>query len=211
MLDQKAVYLKKLKQSLGNHPEKDLICREISSHIAEGIRERMLYGISEKEALDTILSDLGDPTELGQNYHLPVEGQNKTTMAILLNWCFFIGGILLTIMNQMFHFPGLHQAWIVLERISQYILLLYSVYWFFLGFTIGKVYGPKGKKCISQIVMRALIPNLLLMILVLSNMIPKEFYSPLLDPIFIILCMIATILFYPISRVAFNYGIVHGL
>lgn len=211
MITIKEEYLEKVKKALGDQPNASEICDEISSHIAEAANEKMLAGVNELEAHTAVLDELGEPSELANCFCLPSDKKQKTIYFILLNWCFFLGGILLTVGHHVLHHWGIHYLWMVLENLSLLLLLSYSVYWVYVGFYIGKQFGPNGKRVVNRTIFHALIPNFVLMMLVLFDLIPRSLFSTLLSPTFLIICVIATILFYPIGKIAYKFGILQGL
>ncbi|MGE8203471.1 permease prefix domain 1-containing protein [Heyndrickxia sp. NPDC080065] len=212
MLKLKVEYIDNVKVALDNHPDAVGICNEISSHIEEGVKERMLLGVSEKQALEEVLDSMGDPIELGKGFCTTSNSKQNTPIHfILINWCFFIGGFFIAISNQASLFPILSNVWTFLVHMSEYILLLYLLYWFYIGYFIGKQYGPKGKRLVRKTLIVALIPNVALMVAVLFEFYPEGFFSPLLNPMFLFFCVLSTLCFYPISKVAYKFGIVNGL
>ncbi|MBS4172813.1 hypothetical protein [Bacillus sp. FJAT-49736] len=210
MEDVKLEYLRNLRTALHDHPDANDICNEIAAHIEDGIREKMLVGISEKFATKEMLQQLGDPFIFAKSFVVPKQPVRIRNF-ILLNWLFFIGGVVVTIVSHESNLILFRNIWDFMVNWSFPILLLYSLYWLYLGYSIGKHYGPNGKKVVNTSLMKASIPNILLMTGVISKVIPADVFSPMLNPLFISLCVLVTILFYPLSKFAFKIGIVHGL
>lgn len=203
-------YLQELKLALQNHPEMEDILNEISTHIEDGIKDKMLIGVPEKAATEQVLHHMGNPLELGKSFMRPPSSR-KMIHLILLNWAFFVCGLFITISYHFSDFRIVNHTWTYLSHKSHSILLLYSMYWIYLGYTIGKQYGPSGKKMVNKTMIWASIPNMVLMFITLFNVIPSDIFSPLLNPVFIVFCVIATVLFYPLSKLAFKIGITFGL
>ncbi|MGV3466771.1 MAG: hypothetical protein ACO1OT_15965 [Heyndrickxia sp.] len=210
MEDLKQDYLRNLKLSLQNHPEMVDILNEISVHIEDSIRDKMLIGISERAATEEVLQNMGNPIELGKSFLPPPRSINIIHL-VLLNWAFFVCGLFITLGNQFSDWTIVNHIWTYLTHHSHFILLLYSIYWIYLGYTVGKHYGPNGKKLVEKTMMWAYIPNMILMFITLFNIIPSDIFSPLLNPVFMVICVITTVLFYPISKLAFKIGITYGL
>lgn len=210
MRNSKLEYLGHLRNALKNHPDASEIYHEISCHIEDGIRDRMLTGKSEKLAIEEMLEIMGNPNELGNSFYLPRTSQ-KIKYLILLNWLFFVGGLVVTMISHHSELAFTQHIWNLLVLLSRPILFLYSIYWVYLGYSIGKLYGPNGKTLINKTLVKASIPNFVLMTVVLCQFIPADIFSPILNPLFILICVVATLLFYPISKVAFKFGIIHGL
>ena len=203
-------YLHDLKLALQNHPEIEDIYNEISTHIEDSIKDKMLTGISEREATEEVLHNMGNPLELGKSFMQPPRSR-KMIHLILLNWAFFVCGLFITLCNHLSDWTIVNDTWTYLSEKSHFILLLYSMYWIYLGYTIGKHFGPNGKKMVNKTMMWAYIPNLLLMIITLFHVIPNDIFSPFLNPVFIAVCVVVTVLFYPLSKFAFKIGISFGL
>ncbi|PKR83364.1 HAAS signaling domain-containing protein [Heyndrickxia camelliae] len=210
MKNLKQDYLHKLRLALHNHPEIEDILNEISTHMEDGIKDKMLVGKSEKAATEEVLFELGNPLVLGKNFMQPARSRTMIYL-ILLNWAFFVCGICLTLSHQLSDWAIVKDTWNYLSHKSNFILLLYSMYWVYVGYTIGKQYGPNGKKMVNKTMMWASIPNMLLMIITLFNVIPGEMFSPFLNPVFIAVCVLVTVLFFPLSKLAFKIGITYGL
>jgi len=210
MKNLKQDYLHDLKLALQNHPDKENILYEITTHIEDAIKDKMLIGISEKVATVEVLHSMGNPIELGKSFMQPSRSINIKHL-ILLNWAFFGCGMFITLGNQLSDWTIVNHTWTYLTHKSHFILFLYSMYWIYLGYSVGKHYGPNGKKLVNKTMMWAYIPNMVLMFITLFNVIPGDIFSPLLNPVFMMVCVIATFLFYPLSKFAFKIGIIYGL
>lgn len=211
MLIMKMEYLEKVKKALGSYQNSLEAYNEIFSHIEEAAKEKMLTGICEHDAYKAVFHELGDPIELVRSFYPTSEKSQKPIYFILLNWCFFFIGSFLTVGHRVFDFWLIHNTWMVLENLSLLLLLSYSFYWFYLGFVFGKQFGPKGKRIVNRMILWSLLPNFILMTLVLLNILPKDYFATLLSPMFLLLCVITTMLYYPISQLAYKFGIVNGL
>lgn len=81
-----------------------------------------------------------------------------------------------------------------------------SVFWALLGYEIGKGFGHNGRVLLNKTFLLSLIPNLILMVLTVFQIIPHSWFAPLLTKTFIIACIIFTIILYPISWIGYRWG-----
>ncbi|HET7578826.1 MAG TPA: permease prefix domain 1-containing protein [Bacillales bacterium] len=213
MTPEKQRYLEELKKALGAEGQAEAVVKEINSHIEERMHDRMVFGIKEEEALDEALQSLGSPRKLAKAL-MEGEASNRHTMRnvfIACNYLFFLGGTMLMIFSQILTLPIVHTVWESLTGVSGLILACYTGYWFYLGYEVGKQFGPNGKSLMNRTVLMSLIPNVLLMFLTLFRFIPQHLFNSMLTPEFVTVCVVATVFFYPISKAAYKIGVVHGV
>ena len=111
-----------------------------------------------------------------------------------------------TLAHNLLDWNWISRLWNQLTSIPILIALIYMCFWVLLGYEIGKGFGYKGKKLLKRTFLLALIPNLILMILTVFNIIPHEWFSPLLTETFIGLCIFLTILLYPLCVISYRWG-----
>jgi hypothetical protein len=207
MEEPKNRFLQELKKGLGNHQDKESILLEYEAHIDEILLESYDRK-DEKEMFDTILSRLGSPEEIADMWkeELSVTPSNMKWLFILMNILFFGGGSLLTLFHNVFEWKWLSMIWSHLTAMPTLIAFIYMFFWALLGYEIGKGFGHGGRSLLKKTFLLSLIPNLLLMVLTLFEIIPHSWFEPLLTKTFIIACIILTILLYPISWLGYRWG-----
>jgi hypothetical protein len=199
-------FLKELAKGLGNQLDKEEILREYESHIDEILIES---GSQEEETVyDLIVSRLGSPEEIIQIWReeFSVTPSNMKWLFILLNVLFFGGGSLLTLAHNIYQWEWLSVTWNHLTAIPTLIACLYLFFWALLGYEIGKGFGHNGRVLLNKTFLLSLIPNLLLMVLTVFQIIPHSWFAPLLTKTFIIACIIFTIILYPVSWIGYRWG-----
>ena len=116
---------------------------------------------------------------------LSVTPSKMKWLFILVNILLFGGGAFLTLAHNLFDWSWLTSLWNQLTSIPILIALMYMFFWALLGYEIGRGFGYKGKKIMNRTFFLALIPNLILMILTVFQIIPHEWFDPLLTETFI--------------------------
>jgi hypothetical protein len=200
-------FLKELSKGLANHPDKESILLEYESHIDEIINEA--FDCSDEEAvMDLLILRLGTPKEISAMWkeEMLVTPSNMKWLFILVNILFFGGGSLLTLAHNLYQWKWLSSIWDHLTSIPTLIAFLYMFFWALLGYEIGKGFGHGGRRILTKTFLLSLIPNLLLMFLTVFRIIPHSWFDPLLSNSFIYICIIFTILLYPISWVGYKWG-----
>jgi hypothetical protein len=200
-------FLRELDKGLGNHEDKKSILMEYETHIEEILLES--YDCSdEKEIMERIISRLGSPEEIAAIWEqeLSVTPSNMKWLFILMNIVFFGGGSLLTLFHNLFQWNWVAVVWSHLTAIPTIIAFIYMFFWALLGYEIGKGFGHGGRNLLQKTFLLSLIPNLLLMVLTVFEIIPHSWFEPLLTKTFIIACIIFTIFLYPISWLGYRWG-----
>ncbi|KRG16168.1 HAAS signaling domain-containing protein [Lederbergia galactosidilytica] len=198
-------YIEQLEKELQDHPERIEIITEITDHIKEAMAEQVL---PEKEAIAIIVNRFGSPQELAASFRqasLPSPYQVKG-LFILFNMGILMVGIGITLGHHLGNIPFFHWAWQALAQNSWWVLLVYTVYWSLIGYLLGKEFGNQGKKLLIETVRLSILPNLCVMMIVLYGIMPMEWFRSFLTAPFFGACLIATILFYPISQAGFYFG-----
>jgi hypothetical protein len=200
-------FLEELEERLGNHQDKKSILLEYEVHIEEIVIESFDCK-DENELMEIIILRLGSPEEIATMWkeELSVTPSNMKWLFILMNILFFGGGSLLTIFHNVFQWKWLSVVWSHLTAIPTLIAFIYLFFWALLGYEIGKGFGHGGRRLLNKTFLLSLIPNLLLMVLTVFEIIPHSWFEPLLTKTFIIACIILTILLYPISWLGYHWG-----
>ncbi|WP_456279327.1 HAAS signaling domain-containing protein [Bacillus sp. AK128] len=203
-LTTKKEFLQELEKSLPSSVNKVEILTEWEIHIEEAIRE---------ETEETVIRRFGDPTDIAKAYRKNTALQKEWVVPFFLgiNSLFFIVGSLLTLAYHVTDLKIADLVWNRLVEVAPVIMGGYLLFWIFLGFEIGRSYGLKGSGLLTKTVLLSMIPNLLLMMLTLYNWIPTDIFSPLLTPMFVIVCVLFTLLVYPICCLAYRLGISRSL
>ncbi|MFB5195684.1 hypothetical protein ACE198_12275 [Neobacillus sp. KR4-4] len=199
-------FLNELAKGLGDHLDKEEILREYESHIDEILFE---LGVQDVDIVyDLIVSRLGTPEEIIQIWRdeFSVTPSNMKWLFILLNVLFFGGGSLLTLAHNVYQWKWITAAWNHLTAIPALIAILYLFFWALLGYEIGKGFGHNGRVLLNKTFLLSLIPNLILMILTVFQIIPHSWFAPLLTKTFIFACILFTIILYPISWIGYQWG-----
>jgi len=150
----------------------------------------------------------GTPEEIAVIWReeLSVTPSNMKWLFIAINILFFGGGAVLTLAHNLFDWNWLKNIWNQLTSIPILIAIIYMFFWALLGYEIGKGFGHKGKKVLKGTFIMALLPNLTLMALTVFRIIPREWFDPLLTETFIGLCILLTLLLYPICILSYRWG-----
>jgi hypothetical protein len=200
-------FLEELEERLGNHQDKKSILLEYEVHIEEIMIESFDCK-DENDLMERIITRLGSPEEITAMWkeELSVTPSNMKWLFILMNILFFGGGSFLTIFHNVFQWKWLSVVWSHLTAIPTLIAFIYLFFWALLGYEIGKGFGHGGRRLLNKTFLLSLIPNLLLMVLTVFEIIPHVWFEPLLTKTFIIACIILTILLYPISWLGYRWG-----
>ncbi|MBU8880562.1 DUF1700 domain-containing protein [Bacillus sp. FJAT-29790] len=200
-------FLAELAQGLENHREKESILREYDAHLDE-----LLVGLykleDESEVRDQVYSRFGTPEEIAAMWReeLSVTPSNMKLLFIAVNIVFFAGGSALTLAHNLLDWNWLTILWVRLTSFPILIALIYLSFWALLGYEIGRGFGHKGKKVMKMTFVLALIPNIMLMVLTVFRIIPREWFSPLLTETFIGICILFTLLLYPVCLISYRWG-----
>ncbi|SDZ41604.1 hypothetical protein SAMN05421736_11247 [Evansella caseinilytica] len=214
MIQSKQDYLTILEQELHHTADKDELIREMDLHISELLHELALAkGLGEGAAMPEIVERLGAPEHVAAQYQTELEVTPKKVQwtFISVNIVFFIGGICLTLLYNLLPLPFVSHVWTTLTSITAVIIILYMLFWMLLGYEIGKEFGLGGRRLLIKTFYIALMPNILLMGLVVFRLMPMNWFDPLLTPPFIAVCILSTIVLYPVSYVGFRWGTIQSV
>ncbi len=201
-------YLRQLDRLLGAHPDKAAIMKEYKLHISEMACD-IIY---EDESPDLIYKELsmrlGTPEEVAVSWKQELTLTPRKTRWIFagINLSLFISGILLTFINHTYDWNWAKEIWSLLTSIPVLLMAIYIGFWVLLGYEIGKEFGHQGKKLIKKTLLITVIPNIILMYLVIFNLVPDQWFDPLLDKSFIIACVFCTFILYPVSFAGYLWG-----
>jgi len=204
---QKNRFLEELAKGLGNHQDKENILREYETHIEEILIES--YDCEHEDSLmERMISRLGSPDEIAEMWReeLSVTPSNMKWLFILFNILFFGGGSLLTLAHNLYQWEWLSMIWRHLTAIPTIIAFIYLFFWALLGYEIGKGFGHGGRNLLRKTFLLSIIPNLLLMVLTVFEIIPHSWFEPLLTKTFIIACIAFTIILYPVCLIGYRWG-----
>ncbi len=208
MIHYKERFLFELTSHLQNHPEIQFIQEEYEQHLDLLMAEDAFHSLQEDEKWSFILNRLGEPEYIAKlwNKELAITPSKTTWAFIFINLCFFLGGIILTIVNHFFDLDWIRVVWESLTSFTAVIIFLYLFFWILLGYEIGKEFGQGGKRLLVKTFLLSLLPNLVLMCLVVFHIIPHSWFEPFLSNTFIIMCITCTACLYPISFCGFYLG-----
>jgi hypothetical protein len=200
-------FLTELAKCLENHQEKESILLEYDSHLDELLTD--FYNLEDEfEIRNQIYLRFGTPKEIASMWkeELSVTPSKMKWLFIVVNILFFGGGTLLTLAHNLFDWSWLTSLWEQLTSFPILIALIYMFFWALLGYEIGRGFGYKGRKLMKRTFLLALIPNLTLMVLTVFRIIPHEWFSPLLTETFMGLCILLTLLLYPVCLISYRWG-----
>ncbi|MBS3681383.1 hypothetical protein [Ornithinibacillus massiliensis] len=198
-------FFQELDQVLGKHPEKQEIIAEYRSHVYELLREE---DIQDANVYDEIVKRLGTPEEIAAIWkdEAKVTPKKMQLLFVVLNVLIFLGGIVLTIVYNVYHIEWIEVLWKRITAVPSIIIMVYMAFWGLLGYEIGKEFGSGGLTILRRTFTYAVIPNLVLMYLIVFKLIPHEWFQPLLSGRFILVCILLTIMLYPISWIGYRWG-----
>ncbi|MFC7373445.1 hypothetical protein ACFQPF_17530 [Fictibacillus iocasae] len=201
-------YLKKLSKELKKHPKKRDILRDYELHLSELVEEQR-EKISTFDEWEQMMHErIGHPKEvaLAWQEELSVTPNKTFYLFLLLNAAFFAAGALLTAVHFQSETAWVRHVWAALTSIPIIIMLVYLGFWALLGYEIGKSFGARGRVLMKKTFAFSIIPNFGLMLLVLFNIVPHEWFAPLLSETFIALCVGASFLLYPVCYAGYKWG-----
>ncbi|WP_174730439.1 HAAS signaling domain-containing protein [Mesobacillus harenae] len=208
MIQSKREYLEQLNKELRNHPGKQEIIQDYEHHISELMLELSRGQLDEEEVIKQVLVQLGTPAEIAVSWQeeLSVTPVKTQWLFIIANLLFFIAGTLLTVIHNMVEWSWVDILWESLTSIPSLIIVMYLIFWALLGYEIGKSFGHGGRNLMQKTFVLSLLPNVVLMNLTLFNIIPHDWFYPLLNQHFIVKCVVFTLLLYPVCWAGYRWG-----
>lgn len=198
-------FIEELEKEIGDHPEKANILQDYKLHIHELLKEE---STKKQEVYDLLINRLGTPRKIAKIWKQEIGVTPKKTqwLFVICNIFIFLGGTILTISYNVFHWDWLENLWLIITESTFLIMFVYILFWGLLGYEIGKEFGHRGYRLLRNTFLLSVIPNVLLMYLVIFNIFPYEWFRPLLNFRFIMICIIFTFLLYPVSYVGYRWG-----
>jgi hypothetical protein len=206
MIQSKDSFISELDALLASHPDKRRVLGEYEEHIGHLLEE---IDETDSNTLTLLIHEkIGTPEEIASiwNDEWSVTPSKTQWLFVSANILLFIGGSTLTLLYNLFSWEWLQVIWINITGVTAVIIAVYIVFWVLLGYEIGKEFGSRGKTLLLRTMILSLLPNILLMNLVLFQLIPYEWFDPLLNRSFIIICILFTILLFPISWFGYRWG-----
>ncbi|WNS74941.1 hypothetical protein RRV45_18980 [Bacillus sp. DTU_2020_1000418_1_SI_GHA_SEK_038] len=200
-------FLEELAKHLYNHSEKESILKEYDAHL-DNLLVELFKLEDESEIRDQVYSRFGTPEEIAAIWkeELSITPSNMKWLFIAVNILFFAAGSVLTLAHNLLDWSWLTSLWVQLTSFPILIALIYLFFWALLGYEIGRGFGHKGKSLMKTTFFLALVPNLILMVLTIFRIIPHEWFSPLLTETFIGICILMTLLLYPVCLISYRWG-----
>ncbi|MFD1037774.1 hypothetical protein ACFQ3N_05030 [Virgibacillus byunsanensis] len=198
-------FFQELKNELADHPEIEKILADYELHVYELSQEESM---DEQNMYNELVNRLGAPHEIARLWQqeIDITPRKMQWLFVLFNIGIFIGGGLLTISYNVFHWNWIDLLWVGLTGVPSVIIFIYILFWGLLGYEIGKEFGHSGLKLLRKTFLFSIVPNLVLMYLVIFGLIPHNWFQPLLNVPFIIVCIVFTAFLYPISWLGYRWG-----
>jgi hypothetical protein len=208
MIPSKNAFLKELHNQLKAHPDRENILQDYGCHVDELFAEIGFPNVTEDRAMAYVIERLGSPEEIAESWksELNVTPNRTKWLFFLFNLCFFIGGALLTMFYHLVDWHWVQILWNTLTSIPFVIMFLYSLFWGLLGYEIGKEYGHGGRSLLKKTFIISLLPNLIMMGITVFKIVPYEWFHPLLSVSFITICIVSTLLLFPVSWIGYLWG-----
>lgn len=125
---------------------------------------------------------------------------------VLYNNLLFFIGVLITFGFHVFNLPVFRVIWSLVSQSNWTILFLYTSSWVVIGYQYGTQFGVRGKTLLTNTIQISIIPNLMLMLSILYGFVPIKWFDPILTTPFLVVCILATILFFPFSQMGYCIG-----
>ncbi|WP_042349728.1 hypothetical protein [Bacillus massiliigorillae] len=188
------------------------ILQDYQQHIEDAVYSEMLKGFNEQEAITIVLNNMPTPKEIVRHYENALKFHSEYHLMIG-NYTLFLSALVLTFFHYYTNLQFIDAIWEFLIELKWVLLYSYALIWIVLGYTFGKVNGIPRKKPMRKITLLAITPNYLFMIFILFGFQEgwSLTYFDFLEQssLFLIMCMIMTLAFYPLSRWGFKQGIIH--
>lgn len=205
MSDGQQRFLRELEKEIENHPDCEDILAEYEVHMYELLQE---LTVDEKYMYEELVNRLGSPQEIAKVWKQETGVTPKKTqwLFVFINIAIFIGGTLLTIIYNYFQWNWIEHLWSGLTEVSIVLMFIYTLFWGLLGYEIGREFGHRGYRLLKRTFIISIIPNLLLMYFVVFKIFPYQWFGSLLNIRFILLCIVFTVILYPVSMVGYRWG-----
>lgn len=214
-------YLMKLKATLqssqiGNAEE---IVREYEGHLYEKAYELMLTGMKEKDAIKEAIKEMPSPEEVAASFEQVNESRNRLSpngkQLTYFNYSLLMLGIILAFLHAGSVNDTFQAIWSTMVDYKWQILFLYTAAWLGAGYLYGLVNGFYKKNRFDRSVLTAIAPNYLFMLVVIAGFNfgwTQQWFAFLLQSsVFITLCIVVTLFFYPIVQLGHRLGAIRGI
>lgn len=197
-------FLHQLEKALEGELKSNEIMAEYRMHIDELLQD----AAEGKVTYEFLCMRLGSPEELAQLWReeKSVTPRKMQRLFVFLNIALFLGGAIFTLGYNVLGWEWLAALWRALTEATTIIIFIYMFFWALLGYEIGKAFGARGKKILRRTFIVCIIPNLILMYLIVFRLIPYQWFGPLLDGPFVLLCILCTTALYPVSWIGYRWG-----
>lgn len=196
-------YLHELANELGSHPEKEFILAEYEDHLAE-----VCTDLEDSPSYVMLVDRMGEPKHVAKAWkdESSVTQTKLQWLFIFCNVFLFVGGSLLTLSYHLLEWSVIEWLWRTFTSLPMLIVLAYFGFWSLLGYEMGKAFGAGGRRLLRRTFFIGILPNLLLMTLTVTKVIPHKWFDPLITKDFILICVISTVLLYPVCWFGFRWG-----
>lgn len=204
MNDGEQQFISELKENIRHQRLRQQISLEYEHHIYEMKRELQ----KERLTYEQLTERLGTPKEIAKLWQEEIQStpSKMQWLFVVCNISIFLVGLLLTISYHLFHFHWIDVIWNLVTKIPFFILVVYLLFWALLGYEIGREFGHRGRRLLKRTFFLSILPNLLFMYLIIFKVLPYEWFDPLLNVPFLILCLMFTGLLYPVSMFGYYWG-----
>lgn len=201
--DQK--FINELKKEIKKHPQKQNVIAEYEQHIYELLQD---VSPGEENVYHILVERLGRPVDIAKSWEQEKNITPKKTqwLFVISNASIFVGGTFLTIGYNYLEWQWIESIWNAVTDVSFLIVATYILFWGLLGYEIGKEFGHRGHRLLKKTFFISIIPNFILMYLIIFKVLPYDWFQPMLNFPFIVVCIILTGLLYPISWVGYRWG-----
>ncbi|WP_217586109.1 HAAS domain-containing protein [Lentibacillus saliphilus] len=205
MTNEKDAFLRELEKAIRHHPNKVAIMKEYETHVQEALNEGRF---DEHHAYQFLVDTLGTPKEIADAWKADAQltPRKMQWLFVLLNVALFIGGGLLTLSYNVFHWQWISIIWSILTDMASIVMTIYILFWGLLGYEIGREFGHSGRKLLKRTFLLSIVPNVIFMYLIIFKVIPHNWFEPLLNVSFILLCVVLTAGLYPVSLLGYKWG-----
>ncbi|MCD8510453.1 MAG: permease prefix domain 1-containing protein [Bacillus sp. (in: Bacteria)] len=221
MTTESNAYITKLKATLQNSQigNAEEIVREYEVHLHEKTYELMLSGRKEQDALKEAIKQMPSPEEVAVTFQLTNESRNRISpngkILSFLNCSILLLGMILTLLYAGRGYESFQPIWSTMVDFKWQILFLYTAAWLGAGYLYGLSNGFYKKKRFDKSVAAAIVPNYIFMIVVIAGIYfgwTQQWFGFLLQSsMFLFLCIVVTMSFYPIVQLGHRLGAIRGI
>lgn len=204
----KKTYLSEIKNGLKGLPEDEAMIDEIESHIEHHLFHSFQEGMSEEEAMQTLMQAFGTPADIVSSFkkEQPVTFRAFLMFHLFFNSALFAGGIIITMMHAWLESPIVHALWKGISVSVWLILAAYMIYWVLIGYQGVREFGKRGEQLVLHTILICMVPNVIFMLVFLFHLIPVVLFQSLLSSWFVETCACATLLFPLFGRMGCYIG-----